>query len=108
MPEVQTISVHELKKLKDENPDVWVIDVREPHEWQSGHIPGVIHIPKDKLVQKIKINIPHYDCPIYIHCGSGKRSLDAAIMLHELGYEEVYSVEGGISAWKKCGFPIER
>lgn len=108
MHEVRTVSVHELKKLKDENPDVWIIDVREPHEWQGGHIPGAIHIPKDLVTQKIQTNIPHYDCPIYLHCAAGKRSMDAAIALHELGYEAVYSVEGGISAWKKCGFSIEK
>lgn len=108
MPEIKTVSVHELKKLKEENPDIWIIDVREPHEWDAGHIPGAIHIPKDQITKKIQQYVPNYDCPIYLNCGGGKRSMTACVALHELGYEELYSVEGGITAWKKSGFPVER
>ena len=104
---VNTINVHELKKRREENPSLCLIDVREDHEWQEQHIPGALHIPKDTLAAAIAKNIPEHECPIYLHCRGGTRSLQAAHTLLELGYKNVYSVDGGISEWEKSGYPVE-
>lgn len=103
---VNTINVHELKKRREINPNLCVIDVREDSEWQEQHIPGALHIPKDMLVASIAAKVPDHNCPIYLHCRGGTRSLLAANYLIALGYQEVYSVDGGISEWEKSGYPI--
>ena len=104
---VNTISVHELKKRCENNPNICLIDVREDSEWQEQHIPGALHIPKDKLAALIATKVPALNCPIYLHCHAGMRSLNAANNLLALGYQEVYSIDGGISEWEKAGYPIE-
>lgn len=105
--DVQTISVDELKKIYDINNDINLIDVRELDEWQTIHIPRAIHIAKDDLSTKILQEIPKKNEPIYLHCRGGVRSLHAASALLDLGYTDVYSVDGGILAWEKAGFPTE-
>lgn len=104
---INTISVQELKKRRDANPNLCLIDVREDHEWELLHIPGALHIPKDNLTANIAATVPKHDQPIYLHCHAGMRSLYAAHCLLELGYKEVYSIDGGIAAWEKAGYPIE-
>lgn len=104
---VKTINVHELKKRRDADPHLCLIDVREDSEWQEQHIPGALHVPKDELVLKIKTIEPDHDSPIYLHCRGGTRSLHAASYLLGLGYQEVYSVDGGITEWEQSGYPVE-
>ena len=105
---VKTISVHELKKRLDSTPNLCIIDVREDHEWQEQHIPWALHIPKDQVSDVIHAKIPDYNCPIYLHCRGGVRSVYAANCLLDLGYKDVYSVEGGIIEWEKSGDPIKK
>lgn len=104
---IQTIDVHELKKLYDTSPDLCLIDVREDHEWKEFHIPKAIHIPKDTLVSVIEDTIPNKETPIYLHCKGGVRSLYSANCLAELGYQDVYSVDGGIVEWAISGYPVK-
>ena len=104
---IKTINVHELKKRYDASPDLCLIDVREDDEWQALHIPGAIHIPKDALANVITAKIPDQTCPIYLHCRGGVRSLYAANTLAELGYQDVYSVDGGIIEWADAGYPVK-
>ncbi|KTD32953.1 Rhodanese domain protein [Legionella nautarum] len=106
-PKINTIDVHELKKRLDTNPNLCLIDVRELHEWQSLHIPGALHIPKDELAAKIEALIPEREKPIYLHCKAGVRSLYAANCLLNMGYQELYSIDGGIAEWAMVGYPVE-
>ena len=105
-PAVKTISVHELKKRYDASPDLCLIDVREDHEWQEMHIPRAKHAPKDTLDAVIDQMMPDKTQPIYLHCKGGVRSLYAAECLMKLGYQEVYSVDGGIMDWIHSGYPV--
>lgn len=104
---IKTISVHELKSKLDTNPHVFLIDVRELFEWQEVHIPGALHIPKDDISSKINSITTNKSDPIYLHCRSGVRSLYAAECLCNLGFQEVYSVNGGIIEWTMSGYPVE-
>ena len=104
---IKNINVHELKKRRDANPKLCLIDVREDHEWQEQHIPGALHIPKDEIASRIAASVPEYDCPIYLHCRGGTRSMHAANTLLSLGYQDVYSIDGGIAEWEKSGYPVE-
>lgn len=103
---IPSIDVTSLKQYYDNTPDVCIIDVREADEWAQGHIPKAHHIPKDQLsarIHEIGVDTTH---PIYLHCRSGVRSLQAAAQLQDLGYTDVYSVDGGIIAWVNAGYPI--
>lgn len=104
--EIQTIDVHELKRRCDANPDLCLIDVREDHEWQQLHIPNAMLIPKDILSSVIEHRVPDQNCPVYLHCRSGVRSLYAAEALAGMGYKDVYSIDGGIIEWARAGYPV--
>lgn len=107
-PNIKRIDVHELKKVRENNPNLCLIDVRELAEWQELHIPGALHIPKDIIASSVSAQIPNKNQPIYLHCKGGVRSLFAAQTLIDLGYEEVYSVDGGIIDWAVAGYPLEQ
>lgn len=105
-PDIKTIDVHQLKNKMDIHPDLCLIDVRELDEWQIARIPGAHHIPKDSIATHIESKVSDKDHPIYLHCRGGVRSLYAAQSLIDIGYNEVYSVDGGIIEWAMFGYPI--
>jgi rhodanese-related sulfurtransferase len=104
--EIKTIDVHELKTKMDACPDLCLVDVRELEEWQDVHIPGALHLPKDRIAAEMGTYIQDKNTPIYLHCRSGVRSLYAAESLLNAGYKEVYSVDGGIMEWAMFGYPV--
>jgi rhodanese-related sulfurtransferase len=104
---IKTVDVHELKNKMDVHPELCLIDVRELEEWQAAHIPGALHIPKDIIANDIKSTVPDKTLPIYLHCRGGVRSLYAAQCLMDIGYEQVYSVDGGIVEWAMFGYPVK-
>jgi molybdopterin/thiamine biosynthesis adenylyltransferase/rhodanese-related sulfurtransferase len=87
--------------------DVLVVDVREQDEWDEGHIPGAVHIPRGNLESRIERAAPDQGRPIVLYCSAGNRSAFAARTLDELGYEDVASLAGGFTDWKRNGFPVE-
>ncbi len=105
--QIKTIDVHELKNRMDLNNNLCLIDVRELEEWQEVRIPGAIHIPKNDISIRIESQVDNKSLPIYVHCRGGVRSLYAAQCLLDLGYKEVYSIDGGIMEWAMFGYPVE-
>lgn len=105
--DIKTIDVHELKTRMDKHSELCLIDVRELEEWQEVRIPGAHHIPKGDISVKIEAKITDKAQPIYLHCRGGVRSLYAAQCLIDIGYHEVYSVNGGIMEWATSGYPTE-
>jgi molybdopterin/thiamine biosynthesis adenylyltransferase/rhodanese-related sulfurtransferase len=86
-----------------------VIDVREPEEWSTGHIPGAKHVPKSFLESRIEGAAPDRDQHVILYCQSGNRSAWAArTMIDDLGYENVESMTGGITLWKDRGYDVEQ
>lgn len=77
-----------------------VIDVREPTEYEAGHVPGAILIPMGRLADKV--DEIHTGATAHIICASGNRSLQAADFLRSRGIE-AYSVAGGTGAWQRSG-----
>jgi rhodanese-related sulfurtransferase len=85
--------------------EVQIIDVREPHEWEAGHIAGdVRHIP----LMELSAQAPTIDRdkPVVFQCRAGSRSLMAAQALRASGYE-AYSLAGGLLAWSDAGLPLD-
>lgn len=98
MPEkVNRISAIEARKFFDENPDLLLIDVRQPEEYRQGHIPGAILMPLPDLPDRL-MDIP-IDRPIVTYCRTGRRSLAGAQLIADEKDVEVYSIDGGIMAW---------
>jgi sulfur-carrier protein adenylyltransferase/sulfurtransferase len=85
-----------------------LVDVREQHEFEEGHIPGAVHVPRGHLESRIEGRAGDRSQPIVLYCASGQRSALAAHTLGELlGYEDVASMTGGITLWKDRGFEVE-
>jgi adenylyltransferase/sulfurtransferase len=80
-----------------------VIDVREKSEWDEGHLPGAVHIPRGYLEQRIENTIPDKSTPVLLYCAGGTRSVLAAQTLRQMGYTDVHSLRGGFTAWKDSG-----
>jgi molybdopterin/thiamine biosynthesis adenylyltransferase/rhodanese-related sulfurtransferase len=84
-----------------------VVDVREQDEWDEGHIPGAVHVPRGHLESRIERLAPDAGRPVVVYCSAGNRSAFAAKTLAELGYEDVVSLAGGFTDWKRNGFPVQ-
>jgi len=100
------VDVAEAKEmLKD--PSVAVIDVRDPHEYQAGHVPEATLIPVNSVFAR-REELPK-DGKILFVCKMGSRSALAAEMAAAAGLpaERLYNLEGGTDAWVKAGEPVE-
>ena len=84
-----------------------ILDVRERDEWEEGHLPGAVHVPRGNLEARIEQFVPDRSTPVLVYCAGGSRSAFAAKTLEELGYESVVSLAGGFTDWKRNGFPFE-
>jgi sulfur-carrier protein adenylyltransferase/sulfurtransferase len=93
---VPQLSVKELKNRIDAGEDLFVLDVREPYEYQIAQIGGKL-IPQNDVPQRLA-EIPR-DREIVVHCRSGARSQKIAEFLKQSGYQQVVNLAGGILAW---------
>ncbi len=83
----------------------FVLDVRDPGEYEAGHIPGVTLIPADQVPARWR-ELPRRG-PVYVVCASGNRSLTVAAQLAAAGFE-ARSVAGGTAGWEQSGRPLVR
>lgn len=75
-----------------------ILDVRESHEFEQGHVPGAINVSVNSI-EKISKKVKHKDTPIFTYCLSGARSGRAVAALKEMGYTNVTNM-GGINKYK--------
>src|SRR5260370_19822734 len=101
---IKKIDVEQAGKMLKHSGTV-VVDVRESEEWRQGHIPQALGIPRGFLELRIEEKVPDHKAPVILQCASGTRSLLAARALREMGYENVYNLNGGFNAWKDKGLP---
>lgn len=95
------INVTRAAELREQG--AFVLDVRQPEEWNELHVPGATLIPLDQLSARIS-EVPK-DRDIVVICRSGNRSQTGRDILRQAGYESVTSVSGGIIAWRSAGHP---
>jgi rhodanese-related sulfurtransferase len=88
--------------------DALILDVREDREFASGHAPNSKHIPLGQLSGRIQELEKFKNKPIIAICRSGARSGHGCRMLRKNGFEQVYNLSGGISAWQQANMPVER
>ena len=96
-----TISVSELKSKMDANEKFFLIDVREPSEWDIVRIPGAVLIPKQGFLDGSALAQLPQDVPIILHCKAGVRSAECLAILKHAGFADATHVAGGVVAWVK-------
>ena len=84
--------------------EIVVVDVREKHEWNEGHIPGALHVPRGFLELQIEEAVPDTSKTVVLYCAGGVRSLIAGTTLQQMGYKDVISMSGGFGQWKANGY----
>ncbi|HYK68877.1 MAG TPA: adenylyltransferase/sulfurtransferase MoeZ [Streptosporangiaceae bacterium] len=94
-----TISATELKEMLDRKDDIFLIDVREPNEYEIVSIPGATLIPKDQFITGAALEKLPQDKRIVLHCKSGARSAEALAVVKNAGFSDAVHVGGGVLAW---------
>jgi molybdopterin/thiamine biosynthesis adenylyltransferase/rhodanese-related sulfurtransferase/molybdopterin converting factor small subunit len=93
------ISARELKTWIEEGKPLTLLDVREPMEWELGHLPGARHIPRAVIPERLGELSTAED--IVVYCKMGGRSAETVRFLRSLGYSRVKSLRGGLDAWSQ-------
>lgn len=98
------------------DPAPVLIDVREPAEFETGHLPGAINIPRGMLEFQVDAHpavanvtdpaLAHRERPVVVYCRTGGRAALAAVALQTLGFSDVRSIAGGITGWTEAGLPV--
>ena len=104
-PKVPTKDVSQVAQALREG-NVVILDIRDEHAYREGHIAGARHVSVHDLLDAIAA-LPR-ETPIVVVCRSGNRSVGAAKRLLKAGYPEVYSMKGGMRAWRRAGLPVEK
>jgi len=105
---IREVNAHDVKAKLDNQERFFLVDVREESEYAAGHLPKAIHLSKGILERDIEGVIPDLGAQIILYCGGGFRSALAAENLQRMGYETVFSMDGGFRDWRGAGFPIAR
>jgi adenylyltransferase/sulfurtransferase len=94
-----TITAQELKELLDSDKPTFLVDVREPAEWEIVRIPGATLIPKDEILRGDALaSLPH-DKQIVMYCKTGVRSAETLAAVKNAGFRDAVHVQGGVTAW---------
>ncbi len=104
--QLELITVQRLKRRLESKEDITIVDVRRQNEWDDGHIGGSMHIYLGRLPTRIE-EIPK-NRPITVICKTGNRSSFGASVLLRAGFEDVQNCLGGIDAWRRSGYPLEK
>jgi rhodanese-related sulfurtransferase len=96
---ITEVSITDAKAMLDKKEAIF-LDVREADEYNEGHIPGAINLPRGLLEFKINEKIPDKNTKIVVYCKSGSRSALAAYVLSRMGYNNIVNLKGGWEAWK--------
>ena len=94
-----TISATDLKAMLDRDDNIFLIDVREPNEYEIVSIPGATLIPKDQFLTGAALERLPQDKRIVLHCKSGARSAEVLAVVKNAGFSDAVHVGGGVLAW---------
>ena len=104
---VDSLRLWTVKQLKEHqfDGDFFLLDVRKINDWKKGHIEGAHHLYIGEVPERLS-EIPQ-GIPVVVYCDSGNKSTVVCSFLKENGYNDVISVLGSITAWKKAGYPVK-
>lgn len=100
------LSAEQAKKMLDAKNETVIVDVREPDETKTGHIPGAVLMPVNSVFSRAG-ELPK-DKDIIFVCAVGQRSALAAEIAAAMGLTKLFNIEGGTEAWKAAGYPLEK
>lgn len=100
-----TIHPSELRRLRQEDPTIRILDVRTGGEFESAHIPGSFNVPLDTLAEHVG-EVAHLDRPVILVCQSGARAATAQEKLNAAGKTNLRVLDGGMGAWMTSGGDI--
>jgi len=105
---IKVCSIAAVKARLEQGKPFHLIDVREDHEYAKDRATGARHLGKGIIERDIESQIPNKEDEIVLYCGGGYRSALAADSLQQMGYVNVWSMEGGIKAWRDAGYQMDR
>jgi rhodanese-related sulfurtransferase len=115
--QVEVLSPQDAQRRIQENPNVVVVDVREPEDVQStGAVPGAVNVPLGVLPLRADTELPDAlrdqrlqdrSTPVITTCGGGGQAALAAKTLKDMGFTNVSMIDGGTRGWKEAGLPTE-
>jgi len=94
-----TITATELKAMQDRGDDIFLVDVREPNEYEIVSIPGAVLIPKDQFLNGSALEKLPADKQVVLHCKSGARSAECLAIVKGAGYSDAVHLGGGVLSW---------
>jgi len=104
---IREVTIEEVKRKLEAGDDFHFLDIREDHEWEAGRAAGASHLGRGILERDIHTLAADADAEIVLYCGGGYRSALSADNLQKMGYRNVWSMAGGIRAWREAGYPLE-
>jgi rhodanese-related sulfurtransferase len=113
---VREVSPEDVKRALDSGDELLLLDVREPHEFADGHIPGALNVPRGLLELMADSDSPVADPAVvgasrvvtYCIKAPGARSLFAADTLTKMGFTDVAAMPAGLNGWMEAGLPLDR
>jgi rhodanese-related sulfurtransferase len=105
---VRECTIADVRARQAQGETFHFVDVREDSEWAVDRAAGARHLGRGVLERDIETAIPDQDAPIVLYCGGGFRSALAADNLRKMGYRTVWSMDGGMRAWREAGYPVEK
>ena len=105
---VPQVDIEAYKQMVARDQPHVLVDTREESEWAAGHVKGAIHLSKGVIERDIETKVPDKAAKLVLYCGGGFRSALAADNLQQMGYKNVFSLDGGWRALKESGLPLEK
>ncbi len=112
--QIKEVDGDTLMKMMDTQPDLLIVDVREPSEHEHGHLKNAHLVPRGILEAAADLNYPKHDEVLYtardktlvLYCATGGRSAMGAMVLQMMGFKDVYSLAGGFMKWSDEKRPV--
>ncbi len=105
---IKETDVPTIQKRLAEGDKFILVDVREDNEWAKGRIKGAVHMGRGVIERDIEAQIPDKAAEIVLYCGGGFRSALSADNLQQMGYKNVFSMDGGWRGWLEAGGETEK
>jgi rhodanese-related sulfurtransferase len=102
----EAVSPQQFQQLLEGQSQLQLIDVRTPQEYEAGHLAEAQLITLQRKDFQQQIRQLDVNQPIFVYCRSGRRSNLAASQLAEVGFVQVYDLQGGLAAWSRSGLPL--
>lgn len=102
------LSPTEFREKMKQTGNAVLLDLRTPEELKDGMLENAVHMDYFQKEFEKKVKKLDKDKPYFLYCAGGGRSGETLALMKQLGFREVYNLEGGITAWKNADLPIEK